>query len=231
MAWLTVGRLAPVSCARSRSDGSRTPSGSPAETISCSIWPAISSAATGSPSRCPAGAPQDLPDLGAVGLLRPGQPSLHPLGRRSCSCGLPARSRRSTRMCSPPCAECLLATCPNIWMPKPPSRSSMTRRFHGRRTICVVSRRMVRGWVMMWSAIAKPARDQLLARHDLVDQPVLQRLAGVDRLSGQQRVGGALGAEQFLEGVVYPVGGDRADVVVQVEQHGVLRRDGDVAHQ
>src|SRR6516162_7984903 len=56
MAWLTVGRLAEVSCARSRSDGSRTPSGSPAETINCSIWPAISSAATGSLARCPAGA-------------------------------------------------------------------------------------------------------------------------------------------------------------------------------
>ena len=72
MAWLTVGRLAEVSCARSRSDGSRTPSGSPAETINCSIWPAISSAATGSLSRCPADARKAL-EYGLVNEVVPGE--------------------------------------------------------------------------------------------------------------------------------------------------------------
>ena len=105
------------------------------------------------------------------------------------------------------------------------------RRFHGRRTICVVSRRVVRGWVMMWSAIAKARSISSAPRHDLVDQAVLQRLGGVDRLAGEQRVGGALDAEQLLEGVVDAVGGHRADVVVEVEQHGVFAADRDVAHQ
>ena len=45
-----------------------------------------------------------------------------------------------------------LARWPNIWMPKPPSRSSTIRFFHGRRMTCVVRRRTVRGWLMMWSA-------------------------------------------------------------------------------
>ena len=57
-------------------------------------------------------------------------------------------------MCSEPCTARFFAIWPNIWMPNPPSRSFTIRCFHGRRTICVVSRRTVRGWVMMWSAIS-----------------------------------------------------------------------------
>ena len=32
------------------------------------------------------------------------------------------------------------------------ARSSVIRLFQGRRTICVVRRRVTRGWLMMWSA-------------------------------------------------------------------------------
>ena len=83
----------------------------------------------------------------------------------------------------------------------------MTRRFHGRRTICVVSRRVTArlGHDVVGDRVG--AADQLLARHDLVDQAVLQRLGGVDRLAGEQRVGGALDAEQFLKALCIPSAG------------------------
>ena len=77
MAWLTVGRLAPVSSARSRSDGSRVPSGSRAAAISRSTWPAIFLRGGGRAVAPPGGLlvserAQFLPDRGAVRLLRPG---------------------------------------------------------------------------------------------------------------------------------------------------------------
>ena len=75
------------------------------------------------------------------------------------------------------------------------------------------------------------ALDQPLARHHLVDHPPLQRLPRADRLPGEQGVGCTLDPEQFGEGAVNAVGGHRADVVVQVEDGGVVSGEGDVAHQ
>src|SRR5215467_12572153 len=75
------------------------------------------------------------------------------------------------------------------------------------------------------------AADERLARHHLVDHAPGQGLLGGDRLAGQQRVRGALDPEQLLEGVVDAVGGNRAYVVVQVEDGGTLRGERDVAHQ
>ena len=75
------------------------------------------------------------------------------------------------------------------------------------------------------------AADEIVAGHHLVDHPPVQGLLGADRLSGEQGIGGPLHAEQFLERVVDAVGGHGPDVVVQVEQGGIVRGEGDVAHQ
>src|SRR3984885_5498208 len=246
MAWLTVGRLAPVSWARSRSDGSRAPSGSRAETISCSIRPAISCAATGSPSRCPAGARRTCQTPApSVCFDRANDPSPRLSGNTMTGTSLTAGFSLAV--------EVVLAAFPHVV----DGRADVLAAVYGVPAGNVPEHLDAEAAVEVFHDAALPgtaddlrrqpadrprlghdvvgdreaARDQLLARYDLVDQAVLQCLAGIDRLPGEQRVGGALGAEQLLHGVVYPVGGDRADVIVQVEQHGVFRRDGDVAHR
>src|ERR1700733_6798510 len=113
-------------------------------------------------------------------------------------------------MCCSPWTARFLAMWPNIWIPKPPSRSLTIRCFQGRRTIWVVSRRVVLGWVMMWSAI-------WWAR-------VTSSPRGITSLTiPQSRACRALMAS--------PVSRAGADVVVQVEESGIVRGQGDVTHQ
>ena len=75
-----------------------------------------------------------------------------------------------------PCAGSFLARCANIWIPKPPSRSLLILCRHGRRTIWVLRRRVVRGCfrALRHACLAHPGAIPLIESADVLPAAVFR---------------------------------------------------------
>lgn len=75
------------------------------------------------------------------------------------------------------------------------------------------------------------ARQQAVSSKYLVDRTWFEGLAGADRPSGAEVVGGAFGPDEFLQGELLPIAGRGAGEQVRVDDRGRLRGQGDIAEQ